>query len=98
LLIIHQKDIKVLKTFDPEVVGDGEGWLVIDDLVDSGKTIQAVREMLPSAHFAAIYAKPNGEPFIDTYETAVAQDRWIYFPWYLESKPVDPIALTQEKV
>ncbi len=62
-------------------MGEGEGILVIDDLVDTGKTAQVVRDMLPRAHFATIYAKPLGRPLIDTFVTEVSQDTWIYFPW-----------------
>jgi adenine/guanine phosphoribosyltransferase-like PRPP-binding protein len=74
------------------VEGDGDGWLLIDDLVDTGKTAQVVREMLPKAHFATIYAKPAGRPLVDTYITEVSQDTWILFPWDSESKFVEPIA------
>ena len=72
--------------------GDGgEDILVIDDLVDTGKTAKCVREMLPKAHFATVYAKPMGSSLIDTYVTAVSQDTWIYFPWDLELQFAPPI-------
>ena len=76
----------------PSVEGDGEGWLIVDDLVDTGVTARAVRALLPKAHFATIYAKPAGRPMVDTFVTEVSQDTWIYFPWDLEHRPVDPIA------
>ncbi|MGE4505269.1 MAG: xanthine phosphoribosyltransferase, partial [Desulfovibrionaceae bacterium] len=44
------------------VEGDGEGWLLVDDLVDTGRTARFVRDMLPKAHFATVYAKPEGRP------------------------------------
>jgi xanthine phosphoribosyltransferase len=76
-----------------KVVGDGKGRgvLVLDDLTDTGKTARVVREMLPNAHFAAVYAKPQGVPLIDTYVTEVSQDTWIYFPWDMELQYVEPI-------
>lgn len=55
--------------------------LFVDDLVDTGKTAKFVREMLPHAHFATVYAKPMGRPMVDTFVTEVSQDTWIYFPW-----------------
>jgi len=55
-------------------------------------TARAVRALLPKAHFATIYAKPAGRPLVDTFVTEVSQDTWIYFPWDLEQRPVDPIA------
>jgi len=50
-------------------------------LVDTGATAKLVREMLPRAHFATVYAKPLGRPMVDTFITEVSQDTWIYFPW-----------------
>ena len=73
------------------VTGDGTGWLIIDDLVDTGKTAKYVRELLPKAHFATIYAKPAGRPLVDTFVTEVSQDTWIYFPWDIEPQFIQPI-------
>ncbi len=73
------------------VPGDGTGWLIIDDLVDTGKTAKFVREQLPKAHFATVYAKPAGRPLVDTYITEVSQDTWIHFPWDTEAQFVQPI-------
>ncbi|WP_343560765.1 xanthine phosphoribosyltransferase [Kiloniella sp. b19] len=70
---------------------DSEGWLIIDDLVDTGKTARAVREMMPHAHFATIYAKPEGRELVDTFVTEVSQDTWIFFPWDLGLEAVPPI-------
>jgi xanthine phosphoribosyltransferase len=55
--------------------------LIVDDLVDTGKTAKIVRELLPRAHFATVYAKPMGRPMVDTFITEVSQDTWIFFPW-----------------
>jgi xanthine phosphoribosyltransferase len=80
-------DVEVLKSIDH----DGEGWLLIDDLVDTGRTAEVVRKMLPHAHFATIYAKPAGRPLVDTFVTEVSQDTWILFPWDTESQFIEPI-------
>lgn len=74
-----QGALNVLKGLDD--AGDGEGMLVIDDLVDSGETARTVKAMLPKAHIATIYAKPAGMDVVDTYITQVSQDTWIIFPW-----------------
>ena len=63
--------------------GRGKGVLIVDDLVDTGKTARIVRDILPEAHFATVYAKPMGRPLVDTFITEVSQDTWIYFPWDL---------------
>lgn len=75
-----QGRLKVLKRID----GDGDGWLIIDDLVDSGATARAVRDMLPRAHYATLYAKPQGRPLVDSHAVDVEQDVWLMFPWDLE--------------
>ena len=61
--------------------GKGKGVLIVDDLVDTGKTARVVRDLLPNAHFATVYAKPMGRPLVDTFITEVSQDTWIVFPW-----------------
>jgi xanthine phosphoribosyltransferase len=79
----------------PAAAGDGEGWLIVDDLVDTGTTARVVRALLPKAHFATVYAKPAGKPLVDTFITEVSQDTWILFPWDTEPQFVAPIAKTQ---
>ena len=80
-----QGELKVMKPVADDLIarcgGDGKGILIVDDLVDTGKTAKVVREMLPQAHFATVYAKPQGRPLVDTFITEVSQDTWIYFPW-----------------
>ena len=74
------------------VAEDGKDWLLVDDLVDTGKTAAVVREMVPRAHFATIYAKPAGRNLVDTFITEVSQDTWILFPWDSETQFVRPIS------
>ena len=76
-------EISVLKGVSAEIVGadKGAGVLIVDDLVDTGATAKVVREMMPKAHFATVYAKPQGRPLVDTLVTEVSQDTWIYLPW-----------------
>lgn len=75
-------ELRVLKEVSAELLADGgRGLLIVDDLADTGATARLVRERLPRAHFAAVYAKPLGRPLVDTFITEVSQDTWIYFPW-----------------
>ena len=85
-----QGEAEVLNRPDDEMMGDGTGILIVDDLVDSGKTIELVRELYPQAHFATVYAKPEGEPQVDTFITGVSQDTWIFFPWDMALQYVEP--------
>ena len=80
-----QGELTVLKDVAASVVarggGQGGSVLIVDDLVDTGKTARVVRGVLPRAHLATVYAKPMGRPLVDTFITEVSQDTWIYFPW-----------------
>ena len=106
-IVARELDLRVvdticIKTYDhqdraePEILKgvseDGEDVLIIDDLVDTGATARVVRAMLPKAHYAAVYAKPEGRPLVDTFVTEVSQDTWIFLPWDTELRFVQPIA------
>ena len=82
-----QGELRWLKSLE----GDGDGWLLIDDLVDTGRTAMAVRERLPRAHFATLYAKLQGRPIVDTFVKEFKQEKWIFFPWDIDYRFVSPI-------
>jgi xanthine phosphoribosyltransferase len=87
-----QGEISVLKPIGAAVgEAGGAGVLIVDDLVDTGATAKVVRELLPKAHFAAVYAKPQGRPLVDSYITEVSQDTWIYLPWDMELQFTPPL-------
>ena len=83
----NQSKVQVFKS----VEGDGDGYLLIDDLVDTGRTAQYVRQVLPKPHFATLYAKPAGRPFVDTVVKEFKQNKWIFFPWDIDYQFVKPI-------
>ena len=85
-----QSEPRIIKMPDQELVGDGEGVLIIDDLVDTGKTLEVVRKVLPKAHVATVYAKPMGRDQVNSFVTEVSQDTWIFFPWDLALQYVEP--------
>jgi xanthine phosphoribosyltransferase len=72
-----QGRLQLLKQVD----GDGNGMVVIDDVVDSGKTLRRLHRLLPKAHIATIFAKPDGKNLADTFISEVNQNTWIIFPW-----------------
>ena len=76
----------------PSAAGDGEGFLIVDDLVDTGVTGSMVRRMLPRAVFACLYAKPAGRAVADHYVAEVAQETWVLFPWDTAPLFVAPLA------
>ncbi|MCP1675927.1 xanthine phosphoribosyltransferase [Natronocella acetinitrilica] len=90
-----QGELELLKSVTPSLVelgkGRGERLLVVDDLVDTGRTARVVKDMLPEAHLATVYAKPQGIELVDTFVTEVSQDTWIYFPWDTSLQFAPPI-------
>ena len=85
-----QSDAQILKEPSESLMKDGEGIIIIDDLVDSGKTLDVVRKSYPKAHYAPVYAKAKGRPLVDTFITEVSQDTWIFFPWDMALQYVEP--------
>ncbi|TKI03325.1 xanthine phosphoribosyltransferase [Martelella alba] len=84
----HQRALTVIKRAE----GDGEGFIVIDDLVDTGSTAKAIREMYPKAHFVTVFAKPAGRPLVDDYVVDIPQDTWIEQPWDMAVTFVKPLS------
>ena len=76
--------------------GDGAGSLLIDDLVDTGRTAQLIREQLPRAFFATVYAKPEGLPLTDLCIREIPQTTWIRFPWDTELSFAVPLVERDE--
>jgi xanthine phosphoribosyltransferase len=87
----QRREAQVIKSPDATLMGDGAGILIVDDLVDSGKTLELIRGLYPRAHFATVYAKPHGKPMVDSYITEVSQDTWIFFPWDMALQYVQPM-------
>ncbi|MBN8875700.1 MAG: xanthine phosphoribosyltransferase [Rhodospirillales bacterium] len=65
----------------PDLPAEGAGWLLVDDLVDSGVTARTIRALFPAVTIAVLYAKPAGEALADAFVRRVPQDTWLVFPW-----------------
>jgi xanthine phosphoribosyltransferase len=83
----RQGEPQILKS----VEGDGEGLLLVDDLVDTGTTARIARQLLPKAVFVAIYAKPKGKALADHFQREFTQDTWIHFPWDVDLRYAEPL-------
>ena len=70
--------ISILKKAHPDYL---ENSLIIDDLVDTGKTYEFLKGITKSCIFATLYAKPKGEKYSDCYVRTFPQDTWVDFPW-----------------
>jgi xanthine phosphoribosyltransferase len=88
----EQTEGRLLKGVLGQLAGEGSGWLIIDDLVDTGRTAKVVKALLPQAFLATVYAKPMGRPLVDLFVAEVSQETWILFPWDSGHQFVEPLA------
>lgn len=72
------ESISILKNASPEYL---ENSLIIDDLVDTGKTFAYLKGITKDCIFATLYAKPNGAEYSDCYVRTFPQGTWVDFPW-----------------
>ena len=77
----NQGELQVLHA--AQVPNGGEGFIVVDDLVDTGNTARAIRQMYPNAKFVTVFAKPAGAELVDDYVIDIPQNTWIEQPWDL---------------
>jgi xanthine phosphoribosyltransferase len=89
-----QGEANILKGID----GDGDGWLIVDDLVDTGNTAKLVRNLLPKATLATVYAKPKGRELADVFIREFEQDVWIHFPWDITHTYSEPLVTGRDLV
>lgn len=85
---VTQGEVNLLKGIE----GTGQGWLLVDDLVDTGRTARFLRARLPDAAFVCVYAKPAGRPLADHVVREFPQDVWLHFPWDIETRYSPPFA------
>lgn len=83
----QQRELTIIKH-----AGDhGDGFLIVDDLVDTGSTAQAIRKIYPKAKFITIFAKPSGRNIVDDYIIDIPQNIWIEQPWDMGLTFIPPI-------
>ena len=59
----------------------GQGWLVVDDIVDSANTMTYMRKLLPKAKTACLFQQIQA-PLCDFWWYKVTgRNIWIKFPW-----------------
>ena len=86
----NQGELQVLHA--AQVPNGGEGFIVVDDLVDTGNTARAIRQMYPNAKFVTVFAKPAGAELVDDYVIGIPQNTWIEQPWDLGLTFVPPLS------
>lgn len=110
-ILARELDIRLVETLciasyahdkqcTPEILSHidstGEGFLLVDDLVDSGVTARIARDLLPRAALATVYAKPLGKNAADYWQREFPQTTWIHFPWDIDYHYSEPLTKQRE--
>jgi xanthine phosphoribosyltransferase len=77
----EQGPVEILKEPERARQNKGADWLLVDDIVDTGATVRAIRHLLPHAFFVTLYAKAETKYLIDAFRHEVDAHIWIEFPW-----------------
>ena len=78
--------IKVDQDIDLDSIGKDGRVLVIDDICDSGKTMEHLKEKIGNDRFelvryASLFAKKDSQKKVDHFGVIVNNDTWLVFPW-----------------
>jgi xanthine phosphoribosyltransferase len=65
-------------------LGDGQGWIIIDEVCDTGNTFAFLQSHYPRAVYASLTVKEKGRGVVDHFGLSFAQDQWLVFPWEVE--------------
>lgn len=68
-----------------------ENTLIVDDLADTGTTIDFLRPLTTNCTFVTVFVKPAGKNRVDLFAREVPQDSWIRFPWDTRRQFVEPL-------
>ncbi|XRX42424.1 MAG: xanthine phosphoribosyltransferase [Buchnera aphidicola (Eriosoma harunire)] len=82
------RDLKIIKIAD----GDCSNTIIIDDLVDTGKTVHKLRKIYSNSYLVTIFAKPSSKLLVDDYVIDIPQNLWIEFPWDMSMVYTPPIS------
>ena len=77
VVLSHMLDIPILERFEPKIA---TRILVVDDIVDSGATLNAMKRLYPHTHFLSIYVKEKATT-PEYYYEILPQNIWVKFCW-----------------
>jgi len=78
-------DLNVIQDIDFDSINEDAKILVIDDICDSGNTINHIKDIIGDrfsfVRYAALFAKDKSKNIVDHYGVIVEDDNWLVFPW-----------------
>jgi len=88
-LLSHKTGIKyqqILSVYSNSSLKDFSDVLIVDDICDSGKTLESILKTYPKCQTASLYYKEKASIKPNIYGELVG-DEWIVFPWELHDAP-----------
>lgn len=80
VMLSHRLGIPMVGIASNEMIEHDHETLIVDEIYDTGKTINKLRELNPRAKFAVLYSN-RFLPELDFPGVRQALDNWIVFPW-----------------
>ena len=63
----------------------GARWLVVDDLIDSGETLNLIKKYYGNVEVAVVYKKAGAPKGLVDYFVEELPKAWVNFPWELKT-------------
>jgi hypoxanthine phosphoribosyltransferase len=81
VMLSHRLDLPLYVVRpDSDLWDEDNHYLIVDEIYDTGKTIDQLKTKHPNADFAVLYHNSNLPP-LDFYATKQLLNKWLVFPW-----------------
>lgn len=79
-------DLEINQDIDLDSIGPDSKVLVIDDICDSSKTMQHIKDKIgktryKSVRYVTLFTREKTKDVIDHYGVTVKEGTWLVFPW-----------------
>ena len=83
---VERGDIEINQDIDLDSIDADSRVLVIDDICDSSKTMQHIKQKIgndryKSVRYVTLFAREKTKHVVDHYGVTVKEGTWLVFPW-----------------
>ena len=98
VMLSHKLDIPYFDDIE-HALGNGKEFIIIDDITDTGKTLNNYKKMDSSeiAYYVTIHEHEQSSVKPD-YSVLYKEDKWIVYPWEIEESEEIQDYFKQEKL
>ena len=80
-----QTELTVEQNIDFDSMDSSSRLLIVDDICDTGKTFDHIREKIGNkfelVRYAALFARKDSHKKVDHYSVVIKDATWVVFPW-----------------